>query len=320
MQAWSIDRPGRAEIVSIAPTKNPLARWSEGAGLGVVDGGLATELERRGHDLSSSLWSARLLADDPGAIEAVHVAYLEAGADVIVSASYQATIRGFCAHGYSDDDARQLLCRSVEIACRARDQRAAGSLVAASIGPYGAFLADGSEYRGDYELGVEELLEFHRERWSILAASGADLLACETIPSGVELEALARLQAGEPEQWSWFTFSCRGEQQLRDGTPLVACLERLQEVPRIAGVGVNCVEPGHVLGIVELQRPLTRLPIIVYPNSGETWNARARCWEGQADAVSFGELARRWRQAGADLIGGCCRTGPQHVRAVRQSV
>ena len=301
-------------------SENPLARWSGRSGPGVVDGGLATELERLGHDLSSSLWSAQLLADDPGAIESVHAGYLEAGADVIVTATYQATMQGFVAHGHGEQEARALLLRAVELACRARDRQKPTGLVAASIGPHAAFLADGSEYRGDSPVGVEELVAFHAPRWSILTASGADLLACETIPTWAEFEALCELQSRDPAKWAWFTFCCGDRRSLRDGAPLTDCLERLATVPRVAGVGANCVEPGHVLGIVELLRPATSLPILVYPNSGEVWDAGRRCWDGEPDPASFVEQARAWIDAGANLVGGCCRTGPEHIRGLRQSI
>ena len=298
--------------------ENPLARWSGRSRPGVVDGGLATELERLGHDLSSSLWSARLLADDPSAIEAVHQSYLEAGADVVVTATYQATVQGFVARGYSEQEARALLLRAVELACRARDHHAATGLVAASIGPHAAFLADGSEYRGDGRAGVDELVAFHGPRWSTLTASAADLLACETIPTWAEFEALCQLQSSEPSKWAWF--SCGDERSLRDGALLTDCLERLASVPRVAGVGANCVDPGHACGIVELLRPATSLPVLVYPNSGEVWDAERRCWQGEPDPISFVDQARTWIDAGADLVGGCCRTGPEHVRGLRQSI
>lgn len=315
---------------------NPLVRSNAGGGFGVIDGGLATELEARGHDLSNELWSARLLFDQPDEIAAVHRAYLEAGADVLVTASYQASFEGFERTGRTREEASALLQRSVELARAVRDQHRPEALVAASVGPYGAVLADGSEYRGDYGLGEDQLYEFHRERWHALASCGADLLACETIPSGVEARALARLLAErnaapakdhepaeqddcqDPPVWSWFTFSCRDRRRLRDGTDLASCVEILRPIAGVAGIGVNCVDPADAEELVRLLRSLCDLPVLVYPNSGEHWDASRRTWTGRRDPCEFADRARRWHAAGADWIGGCCRTDPGHVSALRE--
>lgn len=308
---------------------DPLARLLARQGVAILDGGLATELERRGHRLEDSLWSARLLSDDPRAIRQLHFDYLDAGADCIVTASYQATVAGFVRVGRTRAEAEELLRRSVEIALAARDAFWAERtnrrgrqrpLVAASIGPYGAALADGSEYRGDYGLSEEALVRFHRERLALLAASGADLLACETIPSGVEARALTRLLVETDGPPAWLAFSCRDGERLRDGTPVAPLVADLETCPAIVALGVNCTAPGHVGALVRAIAAATRKPIVVYPNSGEVWDAVRRRWRPappQDAGGALAELAPGWREDGARLIGGCCRTSPADIRALR---
>lgn len=297
----------------------------------VLDGGLATELERAGFDLDHPLWSARLLSERAEAIAAVHRAYLAAGADCITTASYQATIPGFRRQGATDAEARRLLVRSVELALEARDAFWSGAsgelgsgrtrpLVAASIGPYGAFLADGSEYTGAYDLGLDGLVDFHRERMRLLLEAGPDLLACETIPSAVEARALAVLLAELPDARAWVSFSCRDGSRLCDGTPFVDAVRAVSALPQVVAVGLNCTAPRFVLDLLRAAAEATGKPLVAYPNSGETYDAAARGWRGMSDPLDWGQRARVWRAAGARLVGGCCRTGPQHIRAVRAAL
>jgi len=290
--------------------ENPFRPLLERRGVVILDGGLATELEARGADLSGALWSARLLRDDPELVRCVHAAYLEAGADCIITASYQATLEGFG----SKSEGIAMLRRSVQLAREACGTRPA--LVAASVGPYGATLGNGAEYTGDYPgLDEERLYAWHRERFEILARAGADLLACETIPSFPEARALARLLRETDGIRAWFSFSCRDGHRLRDGTPIAACAELLEELDRVAAIGVNCTAPRHVESL--LGKLKTRHPLLAYPNSGEAYHATQRRWSGNADPEAFGEAALRWRAAGASLLGGCCRTGPGHIRRLR---
>jgi len=299
----------------MSSTGYPLLAHLRGRGLLVLDGGLATELEARGHDLGDTLWSARLLLDDPGAIRAVHRAYVDAGADVLVTSSYQASIGGVRGRGLDDARFEELLRLSVRLA---REAAGPSTLVAASVGPYGAACADGSEYTGAYDLDEEGLIRWHRRRFEVLAAAGADLLACETIPSLREARALARLLDEAPAaSGAWFSFTCRDAAHLSDGTPIAECAALLEPHDRVLAVGVNCTAPPFVEPLVRTLRAATIKPIVAYPNSGETWDAAHRCWRGARDPASFADLAARWRDAGATLIGGCCRTGPAHIRALR---
>lgn len=305
---------------------NPVAPFLERQGVMILDGGLATELEARGCDLCDELWSARVLIEDPDLVGRVHADYLAAGADCIASASYQASFEGFQRRGLSEDEAAELLRLSVRLAIRARDAfwgdpaNRSGRLrplVAASVGPYGAALADGSEYTGVYDLDEPGLRAFHRQRWRVLAASGADLLACETIPSQAEAGVLLRLLRETPRAYAWFSFSCR-DGKLSDGTPLVDTLAPFTDQPQVVAVGVNCTPPSSILHLIVEARRAVDTPIVVYPNSGEGWDAEQRCWVGTAEAVDFATASERWRDAGASLIGGCCRTGPQHIEAIRR--
>ncbi|SHI89013.1 homocysteine S-methyltransferase [Nocardiopsis flavescens] len=285
----------------------------------VLDGGLATRLEAYGHDLSGGLWSARLLDRDPDAIRRVHRDYLEAGAEVVTAAGYQAGVAALVARGWSRPEALGLVRRSVELARAERDAFGAG-LVAAGVGPYGAVLADGSEYTGAYDLDEDGLYAWHRERWLVLAGAGADLVACETVPSAAEARALARLVAGTPGVRAWLSLSCRDGERLGDGTPLrevVAELAASEAAGSLVAVGVNCTAPRFV---PELVRTVAAagFPAVAYPNSGEVWDARARHWTGVPDPEGFGAAAVAWHRAGAVLVGGCCRTGPEHVRSVRR--
>ncbi|MEU0569989.1 homocysteine S-methyltransferase [Nonomuraea sp. NPDC005983] len=279
----------------------------------VLDGGLSTHLETLGADLSDELWSARLLLEDPALIRRVHADYFAAGATVATTASYQATIQGFATRGLDVAGAERLIRLSVELAAQARDE-AGGGLVAASVGPYGAFLANGAEYTGDYDLDEDALLDWHRPRWEILGSAGADLLACETIPSYPEARALARLIAETPSVKAWVSFSCRDAERLNDGTPIAQAAALFTGNPQVVAVGVNCTAPRHIPGLIA--RLAGGLPVVVYPNSGESWDAENRRWLGLADPVEYGQAAKEWQEAGASMIGGCCRTTPEHIRQV----
>jgi homocysteine S-methyltransferase len=278
----------------------------------VLDGGLATLLEARGHDLGSDLWSARLLRDDPGAIVAAHSEFFRAGAQVATSASYQASFDGFSTVGLDRDAAAALMQSSVRLAREARDASRPDGWVAASIGPYGAVLADGSEYRGDYGLAVAALRAFHRPRLAVLVEAGPDVLAVETIPCLAEVEALCAELDGTGVT-AWLSLSADGS-QTRRGEPLEEAWAMARDVAEIVAVGVNCCSPGDVptaLDTAEGEK-------VAYPNSGQGWDAVARSWTGES-AFDPGAV-EAWLGRGARLVGGCCRVGPDDIREVAAAV
>lgn len=291
----------------------------------MLDGGLATELEARGHDLSGSLWSARLLRDEPSAIRAVHEAFFRAGASVAITASYQASVEGFASQGIGAEEARGLIGRSVALAREAADTVAADEpargpfLVAASVGPYGAAQADGSEYRGDYGVARATLRAFHGERLDLLLAAGPDLLAVETIPSGEEAAVVAALLRERPAVRAWISFQCRDETSLADGTPLEDAVAEVECVPSVVAVGVNCVPPGLVEPLLVRARRATALPLVAYPNDGRSWDATARAWRGLG-VVAGPETVARWVALGARYIGGCCGVRPDGIARLARSL
>lgn len=296
----------------------------------ILDGGLATELENQGHNLKHHLWSARLLLTDPDAIRHAHRSYLEAGSMCITTASYQASIAGLAAEGLSESNAKRLLMDSVSIAKQAvadfvgQGCHAAGvdrPIVAGSIGPYGAYLADGSEYRGTYGISRSELKEFHEARLDAICGAEPDLLACETIPCKQEAEVLLDLLQKVPDALAWISFSCADGERINDGTPLKDCAAMLEEHDQVFAIGVNCTAPQYVSSLVKIIRDVAPgKRVVVYPNSGQLYNQVSKTWTGQSSTACFGDFSKEWRDAGATLIGGCCQTGPGHIRAIRESI
>jgi homocysteine S-methyltransferase len=285
----------------------------------ITDGGLATELEARGHDLSDHLWSARLLVDAPEEIKAAHLAFFRAGAVIATTASYQASFDAFEARGIGRDDAVRLLRRSVELAQAARDEMAGDGRdrwVAASVGPYGAALADGSEYRGRYGLSVADLAAWHRPRLEVLADAGPDLLALETIPDTDEAEALMTVisEIGIPV---WLTYTIDGD-RTRAGQPLGEAFALARDAPEVVAVGVNCCAPSDVSAAIATARDVTGKPVIVYPNSGEEWDAQERTWVGTSQQSA--QQARQWVADGARIVGGCCRVRPADIDNIARAV
>ncbi|MFF3248672.1 homocysteine S-methyltransferase [Streptomyces sp. NPDC002870] len=289
------------------PARTLAAALAEG--VVVLDGGLSNQLQAQGCDLSDDLWSARLLADGPRQIEAAHAAYVRAGAQVLITSSYQATFEGFARRGVAREEAAGLLARSVELARSAGESVQREVWVAASVGPYGAMLADGSEYRGRYGLSVRELERFHRPRIEALVAAGPDVLALETVPDTDEAEALLRAVdgCGVPV---WLSYSITGK-RTRAGQELAAAFALAAGRDQVVAVGVNCCEPGDAGPAVELAASVTGKPVVVYPNSGERWDADEREWRGGA-TYDLGRVPD-WLASGARLVGGCCRVGPGQI-------
>jgi len=287
----------------------------------VLDGGLATELEARGHDLSGSLWSARMLRDEPAEIEEVHLSFFRAGAHVAITASYQASFAGFAREGIDGTEAAALMRRSLELAERARARRlaelpAGAELhVAASIGPYGAARADGSEYRGNYGVTRDELASFHAPRLAELVDAGAELFAVETLPSVEEAVVVRDLLAAHPSVRAWISFSCRDAATISDGTPIEDAVAEAVASPQVIAVGVNCLEPSLVEPLLARAAGVTTRPLVAYPNDGRVWDAGARRWSGRSSAFEPDTLTR-WRELGARLIGGCCGVGPAAIERI----
>ncbi|KFK39559.1 hypothetical protein AALP_AA3G259900 [Arabis alpina] len=308
-------------------------------GYAVVDGGFATELERHGADINDPLWSAKCLITSPHLVTKVHLDYLESGANIILTASYQATIQGFVAKGLSVGEAEDLLRRSVEITCEAReifynrcikgswDFSHAGKasrrpvLVAASVGSYGAYLADGSEYSGMYGdyVSKETLKNFHRRRVQILAISGANIIAFETIPNKLEAEAYVDLLGEEGiDIPAWFSFTSKDGVTVPHGESIIECAKVADSCKKVVAIGINCTAPRYIHDLVTSLRKVTRKPIIVYPNSGEVYDGLNKKWiksEGESEE-GFVSYVSRWRDEGASMFGGCCRTTPNTIRAI----
>jgi homocysteine S-methyltransferase len=287
----------------------------------VLDGGMATELEFLGADISGPLWSAHILEDAPEDIATVHRAYLDAGADILLSASYQVSRKAYADFGLDPVKADSALMRAALISWAVRETPPGKkALLAESLGPYGAALHDGSEYHGNYDCSFSELVDFHRERIAVLVNSGMDLLAFETLPSLEEAQAIGEALAPWPDLAAWFTFTCPDERaaklQVAHGESLRECAALAASFPQTIAVGVNCTHPRWITSLIRELRLASSKPIVVYPNSGEVWDAAARRWTGSGDPVKFGDLAREWYAAGAQIVGGCCRTRPDHIRQI----
>ena len=279
----------------------------------VIDGGLATQLEAQGCDINNPMWSASIIVENPQAIVDAHRAFLDAGAEIIISASYQTVDP-------------ELVAGAVNLAVQARDEfvrdnpDAIAPLVAGSIGPYGAVLSDGSEYTGDYGVSSAELSDFHQSRIAQLDDGAADILACETIPSYDEAIALRDLLA-DASSPAWISFSCRDGSCINDGTSIEEAVGLFRDHPSVRAVGVNCSGPQHIASLIrKIRVALPEIPILVYPNSGELFNASDKTWSGTITASDWMPAAQEWLAAGATLVGGCCRTGPEHIHAIQQTI
>jgi len=289
----------------------------------ILDGGMSNVLEDQGCDLNHKLWSAKIIETNPQAIVNCHLSYLEAGANCITTAGYQATVKGFMELGFGLKAAKELVLRSVELAEKAKSEFLTNNnikddiYVAASMGPYGAYLADGSEYRGAYAISEKKLESFHLEQIKILDASNADFLAFETIPSLVEIKILSRLLIDTVKP-AWISFSCKDELYLNDGEKISKAAKILANHPSVFAIGVNCTAPKHITSIIKtLKNSAPDKRIIVYPNSGEVYLADSKSWQGISDPNLFQRMAKEWFENGADILGGCCRIGPDHIRKIK---
>jgi homocysteine S-methyltransferase len=281
----------------------------------ILDGGLGTLLDARGNDVSSDLWSARILIDNPDEVRSAHAEFFAAGAQVATTASYQVSYEGLRSIGRDDAETDEVLARSVRLAGEARDDAPHGGWVAASIGPYGATLGDGSEYRGDDGLTVAELRAWHHRRLGVLADAGPDVLAIETITRLAELEALAAELDGLGVP-AWMSVTIR-DGTLGTGEPLDEAFAIMAEAPGVVAIGVNCCAAAEVSGALAVARA-TGLPTLAYPNSGEVWDGASRTWLGTPALPD--DLVETWAADGTTLIGGCCRIGPAGITAIADRV
>lgn len=296
----------------------------------ILDGALGTQIQRNGYDVNDSLWSAKFLDENPAVIQEVHQQYLEAGADCIITSSYQASIEGFLQKGFTKEKAIELIKLSINIAKESRDQfwekceekdTRVKPLVAASIGPYGAYLADGSEYSGDYKISDDELKEFHKTRLEIIVGTSPDILACETIPSLKEAKIIAELLKEYKDIDSWITFSAKDSNFTNAGDDIKECMSFFNTQEHVGAVGINCTAPQYIPKLVENIKAVCSKPIVVYPNGGSTYNAVTKIWEkGELDASEYAKLAHLWYTKGAKVVGGCCETGPAEIKAIRNTL
>jgi len=294
------------------------------SGIHVIDGGLASELEYLGARIDGPLWSAHVLEDEPEKVAAVHRAYIRAGSQCIATCSYQVSRMGYAEVGLTAERTDAALLRSVALAhavvAEFPERRV---LVAGSLGPYGAALHNGGEYTGNYNCSYDGLVRFHRERIEVFARAAGeqrpDLLAFETFPSLEEVRAVGEALAPWPELQAWFSFSCRDQKHISHGEPLAECAAAVAAFPQTVAIGVNCVPPSWVPSLIEVLRKGSNKPVLVYPNSGEGWDAEGRCWIGKTDPTEFGVGAAEWFAAGAQIVGGCCRTRPAHIHEVARA-
>ena len=292
----------------------------------ILDGALGTELESRGYDVSGKLWSAQYLLDQPRIIQNVHESYVRAGSDIITTSSYQASIPAFIEAGLTTEKAYNLLKETVFLARKAientwqvlspeEQKQRPYPLVAGSVGPYAAYLADGSEYTGDYQLSEEEFQEFHRPRIQALLEAGCDLLAIETIPNGAEAAAILRLLAEEfPQAEAYLSFVAQSENAISDGTKIEELGNLAQASPQVLAVGFNCTAPHLIAPLLDGLGQVCNKPFLTYPNSGETYNGLTKTWHDDPEQErSLLESSKLWQNQGVRLFGGCCRTRPEDI-------
>ncbi len=312
---------------------NKIAEILEHHKIVILDGGLATEVQNRGFDLNSDLWSAKILLENPEVIEQVHYEYFKAGADIGISASYQASVEGFRNHGYDAEKAKELIQLSVKLVQQARDrawaelseaEKAARPypVVAGSVGPYAAFFADGSEGKPYADtVTKEDFIQYHRPRIQWLIEAGAEILAAETLPSLQEAEAILEILKDYPDVYAWFSFNAHDYEKISQGTSVAECAKALESYEQVAAVGVNCVPPKYVTKLIAKIAANTTKPVSIYPNGGLEFDVETKEWhhtheEFDGLGLSFGDSTKDWYTLGARVIGGCCNTKPEDIEAI----
>ncbi|USS84923.1 homocysteine S-methyltransferase [Fructilactobacillus myrtifloralis] len=283
----------------------------------VLDGAMGTELEQYGVKTNDALWSANALLTDPEAIYQVHARYFQAGADIAITDTYQANVAAFARVGISHSQALQLIRRGVQLAQQARADVNPRGFVAGCVGPYGAYLANGAEYTGDYQLSAAEYAAFHTEKVQTLLSAGVDLLSVDTMPNFFEIQVLTQLLAQQPNLVpTWISLSIRDPQTLSDGTPLTTVVQWLDAQDVVSGIGVNCTDFAQILPAIQTIRAQSEKPIVVYPNPGDHYDPHTKTWTPVPHALTFAEVVPSWLAAGATIIGGCCRTTPADIAQI----
>jgi homocysteine S-methyltransferase len=276
----------------------------------ILDGGFSTALEELGNTLNTSLWSGELLKSNPDQIRAAHKLFVEAGAQVLISSAYQISYPGYLAQGWSKDNVDAAIIASTELA------RFPGVKVAASIGPYGAYLADGSEYRGNYGLSKVELKDFHRDRLRALISTRPDLLAVETIPELTEAMAIIELIAEiDPDMPFWISFSCKSESELSSGEKFADAVALVNSAKSAVAVGINCTKPSFIEPLLKSAKSM--IPYVIYPNSGREWDSINKVWLGPVNSSFHPSDIQTWQALGATLIGGCCGVSPKDIAELK---
>lgn len=312
--------------MSIDNLQSPLTALLAENGYLVIDGAMGTELETRGCNLNDKLWSAKVLLENPDLIYQVHLDYLRAGADLLITSSYQASVPGYARRGLDSQQAVALITKSAELAKQARTDyqreinRPKSILVAGSIGPYGTLLADGSEYRGDYQMPHNELLAFHRPRIMALINAGIDILGFETLPSYLEIKSILTLLAEFPTTTAYISLSLKDAEHLCDGTPLSDVVKLINDQPQIIALGVNCIALEKAGPALATLKHLTNKPLLVYPNSGEQYDPISKTWLCRLNKQTLADHIDEWLEIGAKMIGGCCRTGPQDIVKIAEKL
>ena len=296
--------------------------WQKNQKVILIDGSMSLGLEEQGLDLNDKLWTAKALVNEPDKIEKVHQNYYDAGANIAITSSYQATVAGFERLGHTPEEGRALIKRTVQLAkqAQAKSRGTQAKWVAASIGPYGAYLADGSEYRGNYGLLQTELVDFHRERLELLLEAGADLLAIETIPDLTEIQAVIELLAQYPKAAAWLTVTLKDAHHLCDGTDLCVFQLLAESSEQIIAYGVNCVQPDLVLPALEYLKEIATKPLVAYPNSGAIYDPTTKVWtHNHAVDEVFSNEALKWHGLGCKWIGGCCCTSAKEISLLKET-
>lgn len=306
---------------------NPFQPFIESQGFVLLDGAMGTYLEAKGLNLNSTLWSAKILEEKPSLIKNVHRDYLEAGAEIITTSGYQASMQGLTKFGFSEEQSINLIHKTIDLAFEARNelmmedsQMTPYPLIAASIGPYGAFLANGSEYHGNYRVSFKEIMDYHRKNIKILAYTKTDLLAFETIPSLQEGEAIIEVLTEFPDLKAWISFSCQNGDLVSYGESFSKVVEKMEKSPNIMAIGINCTAPKYIESLLKLAHRKTEKILMAYPNKGNIYDSQTKSWTRANVDLNLRDLVKIWYQAGARIIGGCCGIHPPDIREIGQAL